>query len=85
MGADEKIDVSAQYIERTHEMVNAISDICATTVITDQMTLDDVVNLFHETLAKIDALAKYPEDCEPWPVKHDWTETYVFNSRRIRC
>lgn len=51
----------AEYVKKTHEMVNAISEIIATTVVTDQMTLDNVTSLLYDTLRQIDAIAVYPE------------------------
>ena len=38
---------------------NEISDICNTAVLFDCMTKDEVIEAFHETLRKIDAVADY--------------------------
>jgi hypothetical protein len=54
-----------EYVEKTHKIINEISDICATTVVTDQMTLEQVVGLLHDTLARIDVVAVYPERERP--------------------
>ncbi len=51
-----------EYIEKTHEIINEISDICNTTFIFEEMDKDQIAEVFYETLAKIDATAKYSED-----------------------
>lgn len=51
-----------QYRNCTHEIVNEVNDLCATAVITDRMTLDEVVSYFTARLAKISDVCIYPED-----------------------
>ena len=56
-----------EYRAKTHEMVNEINDICATAVVTDQMTFDDVITYYRERLDRIYTVCCYPEDIEPAP------------------
>ncbi len=50
-----------EYKDKTHEIINEISDICNTTFIYESMDRDQIEELFYETLAKIDAVAVYPD------------------------
>lgn len=43
-----------------HEMVNEVSDLCNTAVVTDKMTVDEVVAYYDERLQKIYAAVSYP-------------------------
>ena len=51
-----------EYKSKTHEMVNEINDICATAIITDQMTFDDVISYYEGRLTRIYEVCCYPED-----------------------
>ena len=48
--------------EEWHARINEISDICNTTIIYDSMSKEKIIDLFYETLAKIEELADYPPE-----------------------
>jgi DNA replication protein DnaC len=47
-----------------HAHINEISDICNTTIIYDSMSKEQIIDLFHKTLARIDEMACYPPQKE---------------------
>jgi hypothetical protein len=51
-----------QYKEEIHSIINEINDICATAIILDKWSKDEVIDYFHKTIAKIEDAAKYPEE-----------------------
>ncbi len=50
-----------EYKAKTHEMVNEINDICMTAVVTDQMSLDEVISYYQDRLNRICAICTYPD------------------------
>ena len=47
-------------LEEWHERINDIHDICMTSVVSRNMTWDEVVDYFYERLAEISKQADYP-------------------------
>ncbi len=47
---------------KIHDMVNGIRDICMTTFVTDQMSLDEVIECYSNALNKIYELAEYHDE-----------------------
>ena len=48
--------------DKIHEMVNEIRDICMTTIVTDTMSLDEVIEHYSKALNKIHDLAEYHDE-----------------------
>jgi hypothetical protein len=55
-----------EYKAKTQEMVNEINDICATAIVTDQMSLDEVIAYYQYRLDRISTICSYP-DLVPLP------------------
>ena len=56
-----------EYRAKTHDMVNEINDICATAIVTDQMSLEEVIAYYQERLTRIYAVCNYPDSAPPPP------------------
>jgi hypothetical protein len=54
--------MTQEEIDRWHDRINDISDLCQTTIIYDTMSKEQIIELFYRTLAKIADLATYPDE-----------------------
>jgi hypothetical protein len=54
-----------EYKAKTEDMVNEINDLCATAVVTDQMSLDEVIAYYEDRLKRIYTVCSYPDSHQP--------------------
>jgi hypothetical protein len=50
-----------EYKAKTQQMVNEVSDVCNTSFVTDQMSLDEVIAYYQDRLERIYAVCRYPD------------------------
>jgi hypothetical protein len=56
-----------EYKAKTVEMVNEVSDLCMTSYVTDQMSLDEVIAYYQNLVGRIYMVCSYPDNPPPPP------------------